>query len=195
MNLYVFGRGLFRSFFSTTYRVETIGLENIPKDGPVLLCCNHIHYFDPPFLGSYVPRKVHYMAKAELFKVPVLGRLVAGVGAFPVKRGSGDKQALKLGLKILKDGEALGLFPEGTRSKDGTLGKGLAGAGFFALRTDAVVIPCAIIGTYKPFNKLKVIYGKPLEMESLRVAKASAGEVTDYIMKAIGDILHTHKSQ
>ncbi|WP_216829269.1 lysophospholipid acyltransferase family protein [Alkalihalobacterium elongatum] len=193
MNLYVFGRGLFRTFFSTTYRVETIGLENIPKEGPVLLCSNHIHNFDPPFLGAYVHRKVHFMAKAELFKVPILGHLVSGVGAFPVKRGAGDKQALKLGLKILKDGEALGLFPEGTRSKDGQLGKGLAGAGFFALRTDAVVIPCAIIGSYKPFSKLTVIYGEPLEMESLRVAKASSGEVTDYIMKAIGELLHKHK--
>lgn len=193
MNLYVFGRGLCRSFFSTTYRVETIGLEHIPKEGPVLLCSNHIHNFDPPFLGSYVPRKVHYMAKAELFKVPLLGRLIAAVGAFPVKRGSGDKQALKLGLKILKEGEALGLFPEGTRSKDGNLGKGLAGAGFFALRTDAVVIPCAIIGSYKPFSKLRVIYGEPLEMESLRVAKASSGEVTDYIMNAIAELLHKHK--
>ncbi|MEB1806864.1 MAG: 1-acyl-sn-glycerol-3-phosphate acyltransferase [Bacillaceae bacterium] len=193
MNLYVFGRGLCRSFFSTTYRVETIGLENIPKEGPVLLCSNHIHNFDPPFLGSYVPRKVHYMAKAELFKVPLLGRMITAVGAFPVKRGAGDKQALKLGLKILKEGEALGLFPEGTRSKDGKLGKGLAGAGFFALRTDAVVIPCAIIGSYKPFSKLRVIYGEPLEMESLRAAKASSGEVTDYIMKAIAELLHKHK--
>ncbi|MDE5411946.1 lysophospholipid acyltransferase family protein [Alkalihalobacterium chitinilyticum] len=193
MNLYVFGRGLCRSFFSTTYRVETTGLENIPKEGPVLLCSNHIHNFDPPFLGSYVPRKVHYMAKAELFKVPLLGRMITAVGAFPVKRGAGDKQALKLGLKILKEGEALGLFPEGTRSKDGKLGKGLAGAGFFALRTDAVVIPCAIIGSYKPFSKLRVIYGEPLEMESLRAAKASSGEVTDYIMKAIAELLHKHK--
>ncbi|WP_209122573.1 1-acyl-sn-glycerol-3-phosphate acyltransferase [Alkalihalobacillus sp. BA299] len=195
MDLYVLGRGLCRTFFSATYRVETIGLENIPNEGPVILCSNHIHNFDPPFLGSYVPRKVHYMAKAELFKVPVLGRAVSAVGAFPVKRGSGDKQALKLGLKVLKDGGALGLFPEGTRSKDGKLGKGLAGAGFFALRSDAVVIPCAIIGSYKPYSKLRVIYGEPLEMESLRAAKASSGDVTDYIMKAIGELLHKHKSQ
>ncbi len=83
-----------------------------------------------------IPRPVHYMAKEELFKVPVLGNIVRNCNAFPVKRGLSDREALRTGLKLLKDGHVFGLFPEGTRSKTGELGKGLAGAGFFALRSN-----------------------------------------------------------
>lgn len=108
------------------------------------------------------------MAKEELFSVPVLGKIVPHLNAFPVKRGMSDREALRKGLGILKDGKVLGLFPEGTRSKTGEMGKGLAGAGFFALRSDAHVVPCAIIGPYKAFKKLKVVYGKPIDMESIK---------------------------
>jgi 1-acyl-sn-glycerol-3-phosphate acyltransferase len=194
MNLYSFARSLVGGILKPLYRIETIGLENFPKDGGVLVCSNHIDNFDPPVVGITSPRPVHFMAKEELFSVPVLGKIVPHLNAFPVKRGMSDREALRKGLSILKEGKVLGLFPEGTRSKTGELGKGLAGAGFFALRTDAKVIPCAIIGPYKSFGKLKVVYGKPIPMDELRTSKASAEETTDIIMSAIGDLIKEHKS-
>jgi len=94
---------------------------------------------------------------------------------------------------VLKEGKVLGLFPEGTRSKDGKLGKGLAGAGFFALRTKADVIPCAIIGPYKLFGKVKIVYGQPVKMEALREEKASAEYVTDQIMDSIQQLIEKNR--
>jgi 1-acyl-sn-glycerol-3-phosphate acyltransferase len=134
------------------------------------------------------------MAKEELFQVPVLGGIVRKVGSFPVKRGMSDREALRNGLNVLKDGGVLGLFPEGTRSKDGKLGKGLAGAGFFALRSNALVVPCAVIGTYKPFQKVKVFFGEPINLDPLRERKATAEEATELIMSKIAELLEKHRS-
>ena len=120
---------------------------------------------DPPTVGIAAPRQVHFMAKEELFSAPVLGKILPHINAFPVKRGMSDREALRKGLGVLKEGKVLGLFPEGTRSETGELGKGLAGAGFFALRSKAQIVPCAVIGPYKPFKRLKVVFGKPIEFE------------------------------
>lgn len=194
MGIYETGQALCRLILSGVYRAEIIGKENLPSEGPLILCCNHISNFDPPLLGSYLTRKIHYMAKEELFKVPLFGSLLNKLGAFPVKRGLSDKQALRSGLAILKEGGVLGLFPEGTRSKTGELGKGLGGAGFFALRSEATVVPCAIIGPYKAFRKVKMVYGKPINMAQLREEKKSATEATDYIMLEISKLIETYKS-
>ena len=194
VDLYKVGQTVCRSYLSTLYRVEVIGKENIPSDKGVLLCCNHIHLLDPPLLGSYLERPIHYMAKAELFKIPVLNYLIKKFHAFPVRRGMSDKQALREGIKVLKDNNVLGIFPEGTRSKTGELGKGLAGVGFFALKTDALVVPSAIIGPYKPFGTVKVVYGKPLDFKALREEKVSSETATNYIMDAIGDLIKEHKN-
>jgi len=104
-----------------------------------------------------------------------------------------DREAFRTALKLLRGGNVVGMFPEGTRSKTGELGKGLAGAGFFALKGDADVMPCAIIGPYKPFRKLKVVYGKPIEMAPYRERKASAEEVTEVIMNEIRCLLEQNK--
>ncbi|MFC0559861.1 lysophospholipid acyltransferase family protein [Halalkalibacter alkalisediminis] len=192
MGIYQFGRSVCRMFLSSSYKVEVRGKENIPNKGGTILCCNHIHNFDPPLLGSYIERQVHYMAKQELFEQPILKQLLPKLGAFPVRRGMSDKQALRTALKLLKEGNVLGLFPEGTRSKDGQLQKGLSGAGFFALRTDAVVIPCAIIGPYKRSKTLKLVYGEPIDFTQLREEKASAEEATEVIMNEIRLLLEQH---
>ncbi|MBT2569482.1 lysophospholipid acyltransferase family protein [Planococcus sp. ISL-110] len=189
MNLYAFGKGLVKTVLSPLYRFEIIGSENFPKEGGILLCSNHIHALDPPVVGMTAPRTVHFMAKEELFKAPILGPILPKLNAFPVKRGMSDREALRMALKILKSGEVVGLFPEGTRSTDGVLKKGLSGAGFFALRGNADVMPCAIIGPYKAFRKVKVVYGEPIRMEPYRERKASADEVTGAIMSSIQKIL------
>ncbi len=193
MTFYSFARSVVAGVFKPWYRIEVSGLEHFPKDGGVLLCTNHIHNFDPLVVGITAPRPVHFMAKEELFKVPVLGNIVRKCNAFPVKRGKGDRESLRAGLKVLKDGNVFGLFPEGTRSKSGEIGKGLSGAGFFALRTEADVVPCAIIGPYKTLKTLKVVYGKPIAMGEIRAAKASAEQVTELIMSEIHKLIKEHR--
>ncbi|KML46201.1 MULTISPECIES: lysophospholipid acyltransferase family protein [Cytobacillus] len=192
MNLYSFAKAAVYGVLKPIYRFEVFGKENFPKEGGVLLCSNHIDNLDPPVVGINAPRPVYFMAKEELFNVPVLGKILPDLNAFPVKRGMSDREALRKGLGILKEGNVLGLFPEGTRSKTGQLGKGLAGAGFFALRSEAHVVPCAIIGPYKAFSKLKVVYGKPIDMKELRERKASAEETTELIMSEIRKLIEDY---
>lgn len=195
MNLYTFAKGLVYALLKPIYRFEVIGKEDFPKEGGVLLCSNHIAALDPPVVGINAPRPVHFMAKEELFSAPVLGKLLPGLNAFPVKRGMSDREALRKGLGLLKEGKVLGLFPEGTRSQNGELGKGLAGAGFFALRTDAAVVPCAIIGPYKRFKRLKVVYGQPIDFSaySKEGKKLNAEEATSIIMNEIAMLIKTYK--
>ena len=193
MTFYSFARSVVAGVFKPLYRIEVIGLEHFPKERGVLLCTNHIHNFDPLVVGITAPRPVHFMAKEELFNVPVLGNIVRKCNAFPVKRGKGDRESLRAGLKVLKDGNVFGLFPEGTRSKTGEIGKGLSGAGFFALRTEADVVPCAIIGPYKSLRTLKVVYGKPIAMEEMRATRASAEQVTELIMSEIHKLIKEHR--
>ncbi|MBB5178698.1 1-acyl-sn-glycerol-3-phosphate acyltransferase [Planomicrobium koreense] len=189
MNLYAFGKTLVKTALTPLYRFEVVGHEKFPKEGGILLCSNHIHALDPPVVGMTAPRTVHFMAKEELFKLPILGGLLPKVNAFPVKRGMSDREAMRTALKILKSGEVVGLFPEGTRSTDGILKKGLSGAGFFALRGNADVVPCAIIGPYKAFRKVKVVFGEPIIMEPYRERKATPEEVTEAIMASIQKLL------
>jgi len=186
MKLYSFGKWLCGTYFKATFKPEIIGAENMPETGGVLLCTNHIHNYDPPLVGVASPRDVHFMAKSELFSIPVLKHIMPKINAFPVKRGMSDKTALKTGMKLLKEGNVVGLFPEGTRSKTGEIGEGLAGAGFFALKSEAAIVPCAIVGQYQKGKKLKVVFGKPIDFTQLREQKASAKEATELIMKHIG---------
>lgn len=193
MNLYPLGRSITNGVLFPIYQFRVIGKENLPSEGGVLLCTNHIHNFDPIVVGITSPRPIHFMAKEELFTVPILGKIMPLINAFPVKRGLSDRGALRKGLGILKEGNVLGLFPEGTRSKTGELGEGLAGAGFFALRSNAHIVPCAIIGPYKPFKRLKVVYGKPIDIEEYRKNKATPEQTTELIMMEINKLILAHK--
>lgn len=193
MNLYPLAKTLVKTIFYPFYRIKVIGKENFPKDGGVLLCSNHIDNLDPPVVGITCPRPVDFMAKEELFEMPIFKGLLPKLNAFPVKRGMSDRKAMRKALSLLKDGRVVGLFPEGTRSKDGELQEGLAGAGFFALRGNANVMPCAIIGPYKPLRPLKVVYGKPIDMTPYREQKASPEEVTKVIMDEIRKLIEANK--
>lgn len=193
MNLYPLGKFLVSTIFYPLYRIEVIGKEHIPKEGGVLICSNHIDNLDPPTVGITFPRQVHFMAKEELFEAPIFKTLLPKLQAFPVKRGESDRKAFRTALKLLKEGQVVGLFPEGTRNTTGQLGKGMAGAGFFALRGNATVIPCAIVGPYRPFKKLKVIYGPPIVMAPYIEQKSTPEEVTEVIMSHIQSLLDQHK--
>ncbi|GBF72746.1 1-acyl-sn-glycerol-3-phosphate acyltransferase [Paenibacillus sp. 598K] len=155
---------LLRIIFATLFPLKAEGLHNIPSTGPVLLCSNHISNIDPTTVGVKVRRKVHYMAKAELFSNKPADAFLRSLGAFPVKRGGVSKEALKLSIQILKEGHVVGIFPEGRRaSSEDSAGK--KGAAMMALRSGAVVIPVAIIGPYKPFRRMKIKYGEPIDMQ------------------------------
>ncbi|PTX59883.1 1-acyl-sn-glycerol-3-phosphate acyltransferase [Melghirimyces profundicolus] len=183
---------LFRVLFSTLYRVEIRGAENIPSSGPVVVCCNHINTLDPPLLGSAMERPVRFMAKRELFDIPVLSFLIRRFGAFPVNRGATDKRALKQALEVLKQGEVLGVFPEGTRSKSGKLGKAHTGAAFIALKGGARLVPAAIIGPYRLFRPIRVHFGSPMDLEDYRgerLTSETLRRVTEKMMEEIQDLL------
>ncbi|MCT1903242.1 lysophospholipid acyltransferase family protein [Oceanobacillus sojae] len=192
--LYNFAKFIFTILFYPVYRMKVTGKHHIPKKGPVIICTNHTSNLDPPVVGTTASRTVHFMAKEELFNGKFLGGLLRRVHAFPVKRGLADRNALRGGLKILEEGETLGLFPEGTRSKDGKPGNPLPGVGFFALRSKAEVVPCVIISEYKLFRRTKVIYGKPMDVESFRKNKASAKEMSEGIMEEIRNLYEIHKN-
>lgn len=185
MKLYHIAKMVVSAIFYPLFRIKVIGKENIPKKGPVIICSNHISNFDPPVIGITSTREISFMAKEELFENKFLNKLLTSLNAFPIKRGAADRAALRKTLAILKEGKTLGLFPEGTRSKTGEIGKPLSGVGFFALRSEAEVIPCAIIGSYKGFKKLIVVYGKPIDMEYYRKKKVSAKEMAEVIMEEI----------
>ena len=177
---------LFRIFL----RLEIEGRENIPKDGPMLLACNHISLLDPPVVGASCTRPVHWMAKEELF-VPVLGTIYRWLGAFPVKRGTADRAAIKFGIDILKNNEVLAIFPEGTRSKTGALGKAAPGALMMAGKARATIVPACIIGSDikrqgKLWPKVKVKFGKPIEFPAdVFVDKDLLNALTEQMMQSI----------
>lgn len=195
MNLYTFAKSLVWNVLNPLYRFEVKGLEHFPQTGGVLICANHIDALDPPVVGITAPRDVNFMAKEELFNMPVFKGLLPKLRAFPVKRGMSDREALRKAISLLKNGEVMGLFPEGTRSKTGELGKGFSGAGFFALKGEALVVPCAIIGPYKLFKRVQVVYGPPIDMKPYRERRASAEEVTGVIMQNIQNLIDENKSK
>ncbi len=173
---YYIGRCLCRFFLFLLGGYKGVGAENIPKEGPVLLMPNHVSYLDPPAAGSCCSRQVYFMAKAELFKIPALGKLIYSVGAFPVTRGTSDVGAIKHAFRLLKEGRMVNIFPEGRRSKDGLLGEPQRGALMVAIKSDAVLIPTAIKGTDKCLSTLNkglhrtkttVRYGRPLKRDDL----------------------------
>lgn len=186
--------GVVRVIRRLSFRVAYIGRENVPADGSIIVCSNHQSNWDPVLLASAMPkqRPLRFFAKKELFDVPVLKRILMRSGQIPVSRGEGDRQALRVVLQKLKENEVISIFPEGTRSKDGSLGKAQAGVGFFALRSDAAVLPIAIIGQYKFRAKLKVVIGKPIDLSQLKADKASAQDAADLIMATISDLYMSH---
>lgn len=189
--LYRLGKWLFRVFFTVFYRVRVLGRENIPIDGAVVLCGNHISAFDPPLMGCFLERKVHYMAKAELFDKPVLGPIISRLGAFPVKRGGVSRESIRLAISILKEGNVMGIFPEGTRSNSGGIGQ--KGAASLALKSNATVVPVAIIGPYSLFKPLTIVYGKPLDISEYAGASSEDLELaTDRIMSVIRNMVAQH---
>ncbi len=146
MRLYPFAKGLLSILLKIKgYRIK--GLENLPSEGPVIVACNHLSLWDPIIVGCTMNRPVYFMAKEELFELPVLGKLLPELGAFPVKRGQGDIGAIRKSIAVLKEGKVLGIFPEGTRSKSGELQEALSGIVLIMEKSKAPVLPVKVIGS------------------------------------------------
>jgi 1-acyl-sn-glycerol-3-phosphate acyltransferase len=191
MTLYQFAKGIFRFQFKVM-GWDIQGLENMPDEGPVILAINHISLWDPLVAASSLPRKVSFMAKEELFSIPVLGKIFSKLGAFPVKRGRGDMNAIRQSLTILKEGGVLGLFPEGTRSKNGEIQKGLPGMVLLMEKSKASVVPIKMFGTRhlltKGWGNIVVVVGKPMTAQMLQAPVGVENRrewIADRIMQAM----------
>jgi 1-acyl-sn-glycerol-3-phosphate acyltransferase len=144
------------------------GSDRIPREGPVIIACNHVSNWDPVLVGLGCPREVHFMAKHELFGSPFLRWLITAYNALPVRRGQADHRALRLASGVLKRGGALLMFPEGTRSTTGEIGSAKAGVGFLACATGAPVVPACITGSSSLKSALlrrtplRVAFGTPV---------------------------------
>lgn len=180
--------GVLRGFYKLVYRVETHGEENVPEEGAFIICGNHVDFIKVPVIVLFTPRKVNFIAKAELFKNPILNRLGNLFDVIPVKRGKQDVDSMKRSLKVLNNGEGLGLFPEGTRRG---LEKGVKvknGAAFMALRTGKPIVP---VGVKVLKHKIVLNYGKPLDYsqyQSKTPEKEVLEKVTEEMMNTIVEL-------
>lgn len=189
MEFYNVARSAVYGFFKIFFRVEVDGKENIPTDEAFIVCSNHTSNLDPPLLGACVPFKLAFMAKEELFKNKVFGALIRSLGAFPVRRGTGDIGALRSAVKLLKSGNRIVVFPEGGRSDGKHLRRGKPGAALIASKAGVGILPVGIEGRYKPFGKIKVHIGKMIRLDEYTERKLESEDlkaVTDeMIMPAI----------
>lgn len=173
---YRFIRTIARPLAKLLLRYRAFGRENIPKSGGFILCANHTSMIDIGLLVLTCKRPIHFMAKEELFRNPLLGRFFRHMGGFPISRGRGDSAAMDTAKEIVRRGDILGIFPEGTRTKDpkGHPARGKSGAALIASETNAAVLPCAIHydgydGKMHFFRRSYVRYGQIIPAEELKI--------------------------
>nr|WP_279231720.1 lysophospholipid acyltransferase family protein [Thermus thalpophilus] len=180
------------------YRVE--GAENVPQEGPVILAANHLSILDPIAIGAGVRRPVSFLARADVFRLPLLAWLLPRLYAIPVERGQSDLSAIKSALRALERGMAFGIFPEGTRSRTGKLQPFKTGVAAIALRTGSPVVPVAVIGTDKAWpvgrklfrlrRPIRVVYGKPILVpRAERISRQELENLTREIEAKVRELL------
>ena len=183
---------VFKIYYIIVHRMKVEGRENIPQDEPVIFCANHKSFLDPPLIKITAKRNMYFLAKIELAKNPILKFLGWVFEVMYVKNDEKDINAIKGSLKHLKKGDCIALFPEGTRNGLAKGEKVRDGAAFFAIRGGAKVVPIGISGKMKPFTKLTIRYGEPLDYSSYKKAedeKKALEEVTEDLMKHILELV------
>jgi 1-acyl-sn-glycerol-3-phosphate acyltransferase len=170
-------------------RLRSYGQERVPSSGGVVLAFNHFHWLDPACFGAMSPRTIHYMAKIEAHRVPGLGQLIRAFGTFSVRRGESDREAVRLMRQLVRDGEALGLFVEGTRQRAGVPGRVQPGAAMVALQEGVPIVPAAIHGTetwtLRERTPVSVAWGSPMYFEGLPKGGKAYRDVSDELQREI----------
>lgn len=196
MILYPWVDAVSRPLMNRLYRIDRLGSELIPTSGPVVLAANHESILDPFFLATVTPRPVHFFAKAELFRIPVLRQVLEGLGGIPVQRGADMGRAVEAGVAALERGEALGIFPQGTclpyRNR-----RFQRGAARLALATGAALVPVLLVGTEQSiqprthrigFPQVTIVVGEPIAVERQEPTRRAAVALTDRLEQSIADL-------
>ncbi len=190
---YVFIFPLFRLLF----RGYISGQKNVPSKGPLVVVSNHGSHLDPPILGHALGRPISFMAKAELFKIPLLGLLIRALGAYPVKRGASDREAIRIATSRLLEGWATGVFLDGTRQANGRVNNPMAGAALLAARSSANLLPVAIINSHRAlgtgnflprFIPIHLRIGQPIPPPASR-RKPELEKTTEELQKQINSLI------
>lgn len=187
MKLYKFLVATLGFIFRLVYRVR---VHNKPEitDGPVIICSNHVSLVDPVTLAASYPRIVHFMAKKELFDIPIFGRIIPYLGVFPVDREGIDITAIKTAMSILRENKVLGIFPEGTRIDKPSLNQMKDGVGALALRTGAYIQPVRIKSSYRPFSRVDIYYRDPIYVGHIDKKDKNADHIlTEQVFYSIYD--------
>jgi 1-acyl-sn-glycerol-3-phosphate acyltransferase len=188
---YDFARFFVRGTAHVFWRARVYGTQNVPANGALIVACNHISYFDPPLMGCLCPRRIRYMAKKELFEIPVLGPMIRGLGAYSVDRRGRATAAIKRSLQVLEAGGAIGIFPEGTRNLTGTVAP-QTGVALLAALAQAPVVPACIHGTDRALRlaRVDVAFGRPLlpPAAGRKATREELAKFTAEIMKAIEEL-------
>lgn len=191
MSFYNIAKQAVKLFYKIMFCMDIEGEENIPTEGNAVLCCNHMSNYDPMTMAAFTKRPVRYIAKKELFANKFLSKLMYGLGAFPVDRETTDMKALKTAIKLLKNGEMLGIFAEGTRVKEGEEKAAKAGVALFALKGGAPIVPVAVSSTYKFRSVVHIRYGSPIyldEYQGKKVTTEMMEEITENVMKKVREM-------
>lgn len=186
MKVYGFLAFILRGWFKFLFNVKVEGCENIPKDSGIIVASNHRSNFDPPFVACFLPVRLTFMAKEELFHFKPLGFILRKCGAFPIKRGGGDISAMKQALKILNSKCNMLIFPEGTRcSEKNKILKGKSGAALLAYKSGARLLPVGISGEYKFRKKLYLKIGEPIDISEFICSRASSADLQGFTDKEL----------
>ncbi len=163
MTPYLAARSFLRPTMKVFWRFQVAGAHNVPLKGPLIVACNHVSYMDPVALGVGCPRPLAYMAKVELFRMPLLGALITALGAYPVEREKSATAAIRRSVQVLRSGGAVGIFPQGTRVRD-SMAKAHTGVAMLALLSGAPVVPACVVGSARAarLGQIKVAFGTPV---------------------------------
>lgn len=182
-----FARIITKIVFRLLFKVEIINSDLVPVNGPALLCANHNTILDMFFLGYRLDRWINWMAKEELFRNPIAAFVLKKLGAFPVKRGTGDVGSVKNAYRLLDEGKVVGIFPQGTRRHTNGSGRVKSGAAMIAAKAGVPVIPATVKGSYRLFSKMIVIYGEPFMIDKRedKLSKEELAEISTEIINRI----------
>lgn len=174
--------------FKFIYRIEVVGLDNVPKDGKIIICGNHINNLDPVIISIIFPRSINWMGKKELFKYKWFGFILGKLNVFPVDRKGTDIKSVKKALRVLKEDKVLGIFPEGTKVKGYDVENAKPGVALMAIKSQTNILPIHIQSNYKFFNKVQINIGKSIDVSQYKGQKLNNEDYTLISQKILNTI-------